>query len=147
VVLVENIIEGMENQEKHGVWIFIGHPCSLFSCQAFIQGLEESTDLVCIASCTGKYYGSLTKVQRRASRRFFFIQFIVRGYIPGEALCEEVKLKTLVHVETEPHVDEPPGTPQVADGLAEQEFLGYLVKEVVSRAKQVLAEGKSATIG
>ena len=52
-----------------------------------------------------------------------------------------------MHVETEPHVDEPPETPQVADGLAEQEFLGYLVKEVVSRAKQVLAEGKSATIG
>jgi len=50
-------------------------------------------------------------------------------------------------VETKPHIDKPPGTPQVADGLTEQEFPGYLMKEVVSRAKQVSAEGKSATIG
>jgi len=50
-------------------------------------------------------------------------------------------------MEAEPHVDKPPRTPQVADGLAEQEFPGYLMKEVVSCAKQVSAEGKSATIG
>jgi len=52
-----------------------------------------------------------------------------------------------VHVAAKPHVDKPPGTPQVADGLAEQEFLSYLVEEVVSCAKQVSAKGKSATIG
>ena len=52
----------------------------------------------------------------------------------------------LVHVEAEPHVDEPPGTPQVADGLAEQEFLSHLVKEMVGSTKQVSAEGKSATV-
>jgi len=52
-----------------------------------------------------------------------------------------------VHVETEPHIDEPPGTPQIADGLAEQEFPGYLVEEVVSCAKQVSAKGESTTIG
>jgi len=51
-----------------------------------------------------------------------------------------------VHVETEPHINEPPGTPQVADGLAEQEFPGYLVEEVVSCAKQVSAKGESTTV-
>jgi len=50
-------------------------------------------------------------------------------------------------VETEPHINEPLGTPQVADGLTKQEFPGYLVEEVVGCAKQVSAEGKSATIG
>jgi len=72
---------------------------------------------------------------------------MVLGYISGETLREEIKLEVLVHVEAKPHVDKPPGTPQVADGLAEQEFLGYLVEEVVSCAKQVSAEGKSTTIG
>jgi len=72
---------------------------------------------------------------------------MVLGYIFGEALCEKIKLEALVHVEAKPHVDEPPGTPQVADGLAKQEFLSYLVEVVVSCAKQVSAERKSATIG
>jgi len=62
-------------------------------------------------------------------------------------LCEEVEFKTLVHVKAKLHIDKPPGSSQVADGLAEQEFPGYLMKEVVSRAKQVSAEGKSTTIG
>jgi len=119
VVLDERIIKGMKDQGKHSVWIFIRHPRSLLSDQVFIQGLEESADLVCVATCARQKYDSLAKVQRRASCRFFFIQFIVLGYIPGEALCEEVKLRTLVHMEAEPHVDKPPGTPQVADGLAE----------------------------
>jgi len=50
-------------------------------------------------------------------------------------------------MEAKPHVDKPLGPPQVADGLAEQKFPGYLVKEVVRCAKQVSAERKSATIG
>ena len=52
-----------------------------------------------------------------------------------------------MHVEAKPHVDKPPGTSEVADGLAELEFPSYLVEEVVSCAKQVSAVGKSATIG
>jgi len=51
-----------------------------------------------------------------------------------------------MHVDAEPHVDKPPGTPQVADGLVEQEFLSYLVEEMVGSTKQVSAKGKSATI-
>jgi len=62
-------------------------------------------------------------------------------------LCEKIKLEALVHGEAKPHVDKPLGTPQVADGLAEQEFISYLVEEMVSCAKQVSAERKSATIG
>jgi len=72
---------------------------------------------------------------------------MILSYIPREALCEEVKLEVLVHVEVKPHVNKPPGTTQVADGLVEQEFLSYLVEEVVSCAKQISAERKSATIG
>ena len=44
---------------------------------------------------------------------------MVLSYISGEALCKEVELKAPVHVEAEPHIDKPLGTPQVADGLAE----------------------------
>jgi len=51
-----------------------------------------------------------------------------------------------VHVKVEPHVNKRPGTPEVADGLTEQEFLSYLVEEMVGSAKQVSANGKSATI-
>ena len=66
---------------------------------------------------------------------------------PWGSAAPRGQLKTLVHVEAKPHIDKPPGTPKVADGLAEQEFPGYLMEEVVSHAKQVSAEGKSATIG
>jgi len=31
----------------------------------------------------------------------------------------------------EPHVNEPPRTSQVADGFTKQEFLGYLVEEMI----------------
>jgi len=48
---------------------------------------------------------------------------MVLDYISGEALCEKIKLEALVHMEAKPHVDKPPGTPQVADGLAERSFL------------------------
>ena len=53
---------------------------------------------------------------------------MILSYIPGEALCEEDKLEALVHVEVKPHVNKPLGTTQVTDGLAEQEFLSYLVE-------------------
>jgi len=72
---------------------------------------------------------------------------VVLGYVPWETLYEQVKLKTLVQMEIEPHVDEPPGTSQVADRLTKQEFPSHLVKEVVGCTKQVSAKGKSATIG
>ena len=62
VVLIESIIEGMEDHGKHSVWIFIRHPRSLLSDQAFIQGLEESADLVCVATCARQNYDSLAKV-------------------------------------------------------------------------------------
>ena len=52
VIRVKSIIERVENQRKHGVWIVISQPCSLLSGQTFIQGLEESADLVCITPCT-----------------------------------------------------------------------------------------------
>jgi len=71
---------------------------------------------------------------------------MVLGYISGEMLHEKIKLKAPVHVETEPHVDEPPGTPQVADRLAEQEFLSFLVEKMVGSAEQVSAERESATV-
>ena len=109
MVLVESIVTGMKSQGKSGVWIFIRHPCSLFSGQALVQSLKESANLVFVT--TSARYGCFAKVQGRASCRFFFIQFIIFGYVPGEALCEEVKLKTLVHMEAKPLVDEPPGAP------------------------------------
>jgi len=102
--------------------------------------LEESADLIYVTSCARQDYGSLTKVQRRANCRFFIIQFMVLGCIPGETLCKEVELEALVHVKVEPHVNKPPGTPQAADGLTEQEFLSYLVEEMVGSAKQVSAK-------
>ena len=71
---------------------------------------------------------------------------MVLGYISGETLREKIKLKALVHVEAEPYVDKPLGTPQVADGLAEQEFLNYLVEKMVGSTKQVSAERESATV-
>ena len=71
---------------------------------------------------------------------------MVLRYISRETLREKIKLKAPVHVEAEPHVDKPPGTPQVADRLAEQEFLSYLVEKMVSGTKQVSAERESATV-
>jgi hypothetical protein len=38
-------------------------------------------------------------------------------------------------MDTEPHIDEPPRTFEIADGLAEQEFLRYLMEKVVDRTK------------
>jgi len=72
---------------------------------------------------------------------------MVFGYVSWKTLCEQVKLKALVQMQIEPHIDEPPGASQVADRLAEQEFPSHLVKEVVGCTKQVSAEGESATIG
>jgi hypothetical protein len=66
---------------------------------------------------------------------------MVLGYISRETLCEKINLEALVHVEAKPHVDKPPGTPQVADGLAEQEFLSYLVEKMVGSTKQVTTKG------
>jgi hypothetical protein len=66
--------------------------------------------LVCVATCARQNYGGFAKIQRGMGCRFFFIQFIIFSYIPGEALCKEVKLEALVHVEAKPHIDEPPGT-------------------------------------
>ena len=43
---------------------------------------------------------------------------MIFSYISGEALHEKVEFKALLHVNTMPHVDEPPGSPYVADGLA-----------------------------
>ena len=71
---------------------------------------------------------------------------MVLGYISRETLREEIKLKAPVHMEAEPHVNKPPGTPQVADRLTEQEFLGYLVEKMVGSTKQVSAERESATV-
>ena len=52
-----------------------------------------------------------------------------------------------MHVNAEPHIDKQPGASQVADRLAQQEFLSYLMEEVIDRAEQILAKRKSATIG
>jgi len=71
---------------------------------------------------------------------------MVLGYISWETLREEMKLKAPMHVEAEPHVDKPSGTPQVANRLAEQEFLSYLVEEMVGSTKQVSDERESATV-
>ena len=111
MILVETIIEGVEDQRESGVWIFIRYPCSLFSRQALVQSLKESTNLVYVATYAGQNYGGFAEVQRGASCRFLFIQFTVLCYISREALCKKIKLKALVHVETKPHIDEPPGTP------------------------------------
>ena len=71
---------------------------------------------------------------------------MVFSYISWETLCEQVEVETLVQMQVKPHVDKPPGASQVASGLTEQEFLGYLMKKVVGGAKQVSAEGESATV-
>jgi hypothetical protein len=71
---------------------------------------------------------------------------MVFSYISWETLCEQVEVETLVQMQIEPHVDKPPGASQVASGLAEQKFLGYLMEKVVSSAKQVSAERESATV-
>ena len=61
MILVESIVERVKNQRKHGVWIVIGQSCSLLSGQAFIQGLEESADLVCITPVLGRTMTALPK--------------------------------------------------------------------------------------
>jgi len=72
---------------------------------------------------------------------------MVFSYVPWETLCEQVKFEALVQMQIEPHIDEPPGASQVANRLAKQELLSYLVEEVIGCSKQLSAEGKSATIG
>ena len=48
VVLVKSVVERVENQGEHTVWIIVGQPCSHISGQTLIQSLEESTDLIWI---------------------------------------------------------------------------------------------------
>jgi len=108
MVLIKSVVKRVESLGESGIWIFIRHPCPLFPSQTLIQSLKESANLVCVAICARQNYGGFAKVQRGTGCRFFFIQFIIFGYI--EALCKEVKLEVLVHVETKPHIDEPPGT-------------------------------------
>jgi len=85
-----------------------------------IIAIITSRSLLRVSLKLWKVRGNLVfaKVQGGMSCRFFFIQFIILGYVSGEVLRKEVELKALVHMDTEPHIDEPPGSPQVADGLA-----------------------------
>jgi len=71
---------------------------------------------------------------------------MIFSYISWKTLCEQVKVEAFVQMQIKPHVDKPPGASQVANGLAEQEFLGYLMEKMVGSAKQVSAERESATV-
>ena len=46
-----------------------------------------------------------------------------------------------------PHIDEPPGASQITDGFTQQKFLSHLMKEMISRTRNVSAKGESGTIG
>jgi hypothetical protein len=70
---------------------------------------------------------------------------MVLGYISWEVLREQVEIEALVQVQIEPHINKPPRTSQVADRLAEQEFLDYLMKKVINSAEQITAERKLTT--
>jgi hypothetical protein len=47
----------------------------------------------------------------------------------------------------EPHVDEPLGASQIADGFTQQELLDYLIEEMISRAQEISAKRESVAIG
>jgi hypothetical protein len=64
-----------------------------------------------------------------------------------ELLSEKILLQTFVHVGIYPHVNEPPGASQIADGLTEQELLSYLVEKIVGGAQQVSPKRESGAIG
>jgi len=50
-----------------------------------------------------------------------------------ELLREEIPPEALMHMTVEPQINKPPRTSQVVDGFTEQEFLDYLVEEVIDR--------------
>jgi len=55
-------------------------------------------------------------------------------------------LQMLVHMGIKPHIDKPPGAPQIIDRFTQQELLGYLMKEMIGRTQKVLAKGELVTI-
>ena len=84
---------------------------------------------------------SFAKVQGGTCCRFLFAQHMIFSYISWEMLCEQVKVKALMQMQIEPHINKPLGASQVADRLTEQEFLGHLMEKMVSSAKQVSTGG------
>jgi len=52
MVLIKGIIKRVESERESGFWIPIRHPCPLIFGKTLVESLEESADLVFIATST-----------------------------------------------------------------------------------------------
>jgi hypothetical protein len=76
--------------------------------KTIVKALEKSSDLIFVGLCHRKNYYGFTKIEGWACCRFFISKFIVFGDISRELLNKEISLQAFVHVDIQPHINEPP---------------------------------------